>query len=97
MGYGARALQALNAYYSGEYFNLDETGKVDVAYSDIVAVNKVCQKPCCHLPEKLTFISPPRFSPTILLSDQPLLCLPYCKDSQSVNPRTSITSVCHTG
>ena len=24
MGYGSRALQALNAYYSGEYFNLDE-------------------------------------------------------------------------
>ncbi|KAI9430553.1 DUF699-domain-containing protein [Lactarius indigo] len=27
MGYGARALQALNAYYSGEYFNLDESAK----------------------------------------------------------------------
>ncbi|KAL5519901.1 hypothetical protein ACEPAG_1561 [Sanghuangporus baumii] len=25
MGYGARALQALNSYYSGEYFNLDES------------------------------------------------------------------------
>ncbi|KAI0276813.1 GNAT acetyltransferase 2-domain-containing protein [Russula aff. rugulosa BPL654] len=40
MGYGARALQALNAYYSGEYFNLDETAKVDVAYSDIATINK---------------------------------------------------------
>ena len=43
MGYGARALQALNAYYSGEYFNLDETAKVDAAYSDIAAINEVCQ------------------------------------------------------
>lgn len=24
MGYGARALQALNSFYSGEYFNVDE-------------------------------------------------------------------------
>lgn len=55
MGYGARALQALNAYYSGEYFNLDETAKVDVAYSDIVTINEVCQEPCRHLPRKLTF------------------------------------------
>jgi N-acetyltransferase 10 len=55
MGYGARALQALNAYYSGEYFNLDETAKVDVAYSDIATINEVCQKPRRHLPRKLTF------------------------------------------
>lgn len=55
MGYGARALQALNAYYSGEYFNLDETTKVDVAYSDISTINEVCLKPCRHHPRKLTF------------------------------------------
>lgn len=24
MGYGSRAINSLNAYYSGEYFNLDE-------------------------------------------------------------------------
>ena len=24
MGYGSRAINCLNAYYSGEYFNLDE-------------------------------------------------------------------------
>lgn len=55
MGYGARALQALNAYYSGEYFNLDETANVDAAYSNIATINEVCQKPCRHLPRKLTF------------------------------------------
>jgi N-acetyltransferase 10 len=42
MGYGARALQALNAYYSGEYFNLHESAKVDVTYSNIVMINEVC-------------------------------------------------------
>jgi hypothetical protein len=97
MGYGARALQALNAYFSGEYFNLDETAKVDVAYSDIASINEVCQNHASISQESLPFISPPRFSPTILLSDQPLLCLPYCKDSQSVNLRASTTSACHTG
>lgn len=55
MGYGARALQALNAYYSGEYFNLDETAKMDVAYSDNVTINEVCQIPCRYLPGELTF------------------------------------------
>jgi N-acetyltransferase 10 len=55
MGYGARALQALNAYYSGEYFNLDEGAKVDVAYFDTAMIDEVCQKPCRHLPRKLTF------------------------------------------
>jgi len=53
MGYGARALEALNAYYSGEYFNLDET-KMDVAHSDIATINEVCQKLCRHLLNKLT-------------------------------------------
>jgi N-acetyltransferase 10 len=24
MGYGARALEALNAFYNGDYFNIDE-------------------------------------------------------------------------
>ncbi|KAI9509481.1 GNAT acetyltransferase 2-domain-containing protein [Russula earlei] len=39
MGYGARALQALNAYYSGEYFNLDESEKC-VSYSHTVMVDE---------------------------------------------------------
>ncbi|KAL5482507.1 NAT10 [Sanghuangporus weigelae] len=32
MGYGARALQALNSYYSGEYFNLDESTREEYSY-----------------------------------------------------------------
>jgi hypothetical protein len=61
MGYGARALQALNAYYSGEYFNLDETAKVDVAYSGIAAINVVCQNHAAISQGRLCFVSPPRF------------------------------------
>ena len=54
MGYGARALQALNAYYSGEYFNLDESAKAEVSYSDTAKLNEVCQNLCLYLPRKLT-------------------------------------------
>lgn len=41
MGYGARALQALNAYYSGEYFNLDESTRGETQYPDIAAIDPV--------------------------------------------------------
>ena len=41
MGYGARALQALNTYYSGEYFNLDESTKPEVSYPDAAAIDDV--------------------------------------------------------
>jgi len=34
MGYGARALQALNSFYNGEYFNLDEAMLPDAAAED---------------------------------------------------------------
>ena len=34
MGYGARALQALNAYFSGEYFNVDEAVQAEQSYPD---------------------------------------------------------------
>lgn len=41
MGYGARALQALNAFYSGEYFNLDEATKAEELYPDPSVVDEV--------------------------------------------------------
>lgn len=41
MGYGARALQALNAFYSGEYFNLDETTQAEESYPDPSIVDEV--------------------------------------------------------
>ncbi|EJC97851.1 DUF699-domain-containing protein [Fomitiporia mediterranea MF3/22] len=40
MGYGARALQALNSYYSGEYFNLDETIREERSYPNPAAFDK---------------------------------------------------------
>ncbi|KAA1475694.1 DUF699-domain-containing protein [Dentipellis sp. KUC8613] len=40
MGYGARALQALNAYYSGEYFNLDEAPTEEPSYPNAAAVDE---------------------------------------------------------
>src|SRR5438105_4107702 len=41
MGYGSRALQALNSFYSGEYFNLDESSKPEVHYPDGAAIDPV--------------------------------------------------------
>jgi hypothetical protein len=45
MGYGSRALQALNSFYSGEYFNLDEnvTSK-EVEHTDAVTIDSVCSR-----------------------------------------------------
>ncbi|KAH9936596.1 GNAT acetyltransferase 2-domain-containing protein [Fomitopsis serialis] len=40
MGYGARALQALNSFYSGEYFNLDETAQLEPSYPDPAAIDE---------------------------------------------------------
>jgi len=94
MGYGARALQALNAYYSGEYFNLDESAKVDASYSDAVTTSEVCHTLPDLLTRGLPLVSPPPFSLTIRLSDQPLPCLPSYKGLLNVNPRISTTSVC---
>lgn len=42
MGYGARALQALNSFYSGEYFNLDEGPAPEPSYPDPAAIDEVC-------------------------------------------------------
>lgn len=41
MGYGSRALQALNSFYSGEYFNLDESNKPEFSYPDAAAIDPV--------------------------------------------------------
>ncbi|KAF8638996.1 hypothetical protein AX17_001798 [Amanita inopinata Kibby_2008] len=39
MGYGSRALQTLNLFYSGEYFNLDESAVQEQEYPDAAAVD----------------------------------------------------------
>lgn len=48
MGYGSRALQALNSYYSGEFFNLEEETAPEAAYPDPSFVDEV-KKPCSPL------------------------------------------------
>lgn len=42
MGYGSRALHALNSFYSGEYFNLDESNKPEASYPDVPNIDPVC-------------------------------------------------------
>jgi N-acetyltransferase 10 len=41
MGYGSRALKALNSFYSGEYFILDEASRPEPSYPDVTAIDKV--------------------------------------------------------
>jgi hypothetical protein len=97
MGYGARALQALNAYYSGEYFNLDESVKANALNPDTMTINEVCHSLSYQLTRSLPLISPPVFSLTILLLGQPQPCFPSYKDLLNVNPRTLTTLVYRTG
>ena len=50
MGYGSRALQALNSFYSGECLSLDEASKQDTEYPDPTAiepVSKFFSRPRC--------------------------------------------------
>ncbi|KAF8550100.1 DUF699-domain-containing protein [Imleria badia] len=39
MGYGSRALKALNSFYSGEYFNLSENSLSEPSYPDITLID----------------------------------------------------------
>ena len=41
MGYGSRAIQALNSFYSGEYFNLDEAVNLVPSYPEASAIDSV--------------------------------------------------------
>jgi len=40
MGYGSQALKALNSFYSGEYFNLNEASPPEPLYPDAAAIDK---------------------------------------------------------
>ncbi len=40
MGYGSRALQALNSYYSGELYNFDDAERQE-DYPDVTAIDAV--------------------------------------------------------
>lgn len=41
MGYGSKALRALNSFYSGEYFNLDEAPSEEHSYPDPATIDEV--------------------------------------------------------
>lgn len=43
MGYGSRALKALNSYYSGEVLSVDEETHVEPEYPFPGKVGKVCR------------------------------------------------------
>jgi hypothetical protein len=49
MGYGSRALQALNSFYSGEYFNLDESTLAEPEYPDPAFVDLVSPFTACDI------------------------------------------------
>ncbi|KAG8928556.1 hypothetical protein FRC02_006740 [Tulasnella sp. 418] len=70
MGYGTRALQALESFYRGEYFNLDESDQTQPSFSsDIVAddepslkKDKLVPRPVSSLPpllQSLDKLKPP--------------------------------------
>lgn len=42
MGYGSRALKALDSFYSGEYFNLSEHSLSEPSYPDASLIDPVC-------------------------------------------------------
>ena len=41
MGYGSRALKALNSFYSGEYFNVSENPLSEPSYPDATLIDPV--------------------------------------------------------
>ncbi|KZT24613.1 DUF699-domain-containing protein [Neolentinus lepideus HHB14362 ss-1] len=57
MGYGARALQALNSYYSGEYFSLSESMDEEQSYPDPAAIKEgtslLTDKPSVRSPTQM--------------------------------------------
>lgn len=45
MGYGSRALKALNSFYSGEYFNISENTPSEPSYPDATLIDPVRLSP----------------------------------------------------
>lgn len=102
MGYGSRALQSLNSFYSGELLNLDEVmAEMDIeTFEDVAKVDEVGwlgqSDPFSRsLTHTITHRTPPS-KPTRSASVTPLACLPSSSASRSVNPRTSTTSALRT-
>jgi len=88
MGYGARALQALNAYYSGEYLNLDEESREEPSYPDASAVDDVYLPLYAISYNELMSISQQIYSLITRPFVLPHRCRPFYNDSLRGNPRT---------
>ncbi|KAG1716074.1 hypothetical protein ID866_1100 [Astraeus odoratus] len=84
MGYGSRALKALNEFYSGEYFNLDETAQVEPSYPDVAAIHA-----STTLQTDLPTIRSPNAMPPLLqrLSERKPESLDYLGVSYGLTPQ----------
>ncbi|KIO06091.1 hypothetical protein M404DRAFT_999312 [Pisolithus tinctorius Marx 270] len=84
MGYGSRALKALNEFYSGEYFNLDEAAQVEPSYPDVTAVD-----PMTNLQTDLPTVRSPNAMPPLLqrLSERKPESLDYLGVSYGLTPQ----------
>ncbi|THH14726.1 hypothetical protein EW146_g5643 [Bondarzewia mesenterica] len=84
MGYGARALQALNAYYSREYLNLDEFSRAEPFYPDAAAIDESTDL----LTESLIIRSPTAMPPLLQrLTEQKPENLDYLGVSYGLTPQ----------
>ncbi|KAI6114088.1 GNAT acetyltransferase 2-domain-containing protein [Pisolithus sp. B1] len=84
MGYGSRALKALNEFYSGEYFNLDEAAGVEPSYPDATKID-----PSTNLQTDLPTIRSPNAMPPLLqrLSERKPENLDYLGVSYGLTPQ----------
>lgn len=57
MGYGSRALQILNSYYSAEMFNLDEAVVEEEVYANVSKVDLVSRLPSAVTMARLNMTS----------------------------------------
>ncbi|OAX41419.1 DUF699-domain-containing protein [Rhizopogon vinicolor AM-OR11-026] len=84
MGYGSRALKALNAFYSGEYFNLDEATRAEPSYPDAGSVD-----PATDLQTDHPTVRSPEAMPPLLqrLSERKPESLDYLGVSYGLTPQ----------
>ncbi|KAF8811910.1 DUF699-domain-containing protein [Phlegmacium glaucopus] len=85
MGYGSRSLQALNMFYSGEYFNLDESAsKPETEYPDPSAID-----PSTNLLTETPSIRAPNAMPPLLqrLTERKPETLDYLGVSYGLTPQ----------
>ncbi|KAI0789678.1 GNAT acetyltransferase 2-domain-containing protein [Abortiporus biennis] len=84
MGYGARALQSLNSFYSGEYFNLSEDMSAEPSYPDPSQVDESVSL----LTDNLTIRAPTQMPPLLQrLSERKPETLDYLGVSYGLTPQ----------